>query len=80
MARANVKNGNGYQCDICGTLLEPHNVFKIRCEKTLGHTGYMKTVDVIGVCEECYRKEFQKLCGRGLLRTRIKDKKVGVKE
>lgn len=80
MARASVKNGNGYQCDICGTLLEPHNVFKIRCEKTLGHTGCMKTIDVIGVCEECYGKEFPNLCGKGLLRPKIKGKKVGVKE
>ena len=80
MPRKGIINGNGYECDICCRLLKPHDVFRVRCVKTVGHTGELKMLDSIGVCEECYRKEFLQLCDRGLLRTRIKGKKVGVEE
>lgn len=75
MPRKGIINGNGYECDICGRLLKPHDVFRVRCAKTVGHTGELRAIDSIGVCEQCYRKEFPNLCGKGLLRTRINNKR-----
>ena len=78
MPRTGLINGNGYKCDLCQKPLRPHDVFRVRCAKTIGHTGELKLIDSIGVCEDCYRKEFPNLCGKGLLRTRIKGKKIGI--
>jgi hypothetical protein len=68
MPRASVVGTNGYKCDICQKSLRPHDVFRVRCVKTVGHTGELKQIDSIGVCAECYQREFPYLCGRGLLR------------
>ena len=56
MPRKGIINGNGYECDICGQLLKSHDVFRVGCVKTVGHTGELRMLDSIGVCEECYRK------------------------
>lgn len=71
MPRTSIINGNGYKCDICGQLIKSHDVYRVKCLKTIGHTGEMRTIDSIGVCEDCYKKEFSYLCDKGLLRTKI---------
>lgn len=67
--RKNLVNGNGYECDICHTDLRPHDVMRVSCGKTVGHSGAIKRIDSMGVCEECYAKHFPYLAGRGLLRS-----------
>lgn len=71
--RRGVKNGNGYECDCCHTLLEPFEVIKINAKINVGHTGELKVIDSIGVCERCYEKRFGILKGRGPLRCRKKN-------
>lgn len=68
MPRAKIIGSNGYICDICTKPLRPKDVFRVGCYKTFGHTGEIKKVDSIGVCAECYQREFPYLCGKGLLR------------
>lgn len=71
--RRGVINGNGYECDCCHTLLEPFEVIKINAKINVGHTGELKVIDSIGVCERCYEKRFGILKGRGPLRCRKKN-------
>lgn len=75
MPRVGLIGGNGYVCDICYKQLRPMDVFRVGCSKTFGHTGEIKKVDSIGVCAECYQREFPYLCGKGLLRKSSKVQK-----
>lgn len=49
-----------------GTLAEQ---MRVSCGKTVGHSGAIKRIDSMGVCEECYVKHFPYLAGKGLLRS-----------
>ena len=70
--RVGVVNGNGYECDICHTLLKPSETIKIHSKINVDSTGASKVVDSIGVCEDCYKNHFKILCGRGPLRQNTK--------
>ena len=74
--RVGVVNGNGYECDICHTLLEPSETIKIHSKINVDSTGRSKVVDSIGVCEDCYKNHFKILYGRGLLRQNTKGEKI----
>lgn len=75
--RTGVVNGNGYECDICGKLLVPAEVIRVKSFINSDHTGGFKTVDCIGLCHKCYETNFSLLCGRGVFRKRKKIKKGG---
>lgn len=74
MPRKSIINGNGFSCDICGKDITSWDVIRIQTKILADHTGGLKTIDSIGVCQSCYKKEFPSLCGRGLLRAK-EDKK-----
>lgn len=76
--RVHVFNGNGYECDICHTLLNPYDVYRVKCHRNVDSTGRMALQDTIGVCATCYEKHFPLLNGRGIARKHIRGKKVGV--
>ena len=73
MMRKGIVNGNGYECDICHKNIRSHDVMRVSCSKTVGHSGATKRIDSMGVCEKCYVENFPYLAGRGLLRD-IKNK------
>ena len=70
--RISIVNGNGYRCDICKKELLPKQVVRINAKINADRTGAYKYIDSIGVCEECYNEHFPYLCGKGLLRERVK--------
>ncbi len=43
--RVGVINGNGYECDICHTLLKPNETIKISSKINVDSTGGSKVVD-----------------------------------
>ena len=68
--RVGVRHGNGYQCDVCTKKLLSEDVIRVKSFINIDSTGYTKTVDVIGVCNSCYKKHFPLLYNRGLARYR----------
>lgn len=70
MPRKSIINGNGYCCDICGKDISSWDVIRIRSQMLSDSKGALKSIDSIGVCKSCYKKEFPSLCGRGLLRAK----------
>lgn len=71
--RIGVVNGNGYQCDTCGKLLYSKDVIRVKSfipKKVDNNTGEYVILDVIGVCQNCYKKHFAILNGRGMARER----------
>lgn len=70
MPRKSIINGNGYCCDICGKDISSWDVIRIRTHILSDSTGRSKSIDSIGVCQSCYKKEFPSLCGRGLVRSK----------
>lgn len=77
--RVSVTNGNGYECDICHTLLTLFEVYRVKCMLTADSTGGIVTKDTIGCCKSCYEKHFSILNGRGLAREVIGGKQRGIK-
>lgn len=70
MPRKSIINGNGFCCDICGKDITSWDVIRIRTQILVDSMGGLKSIDSMGVCPSCYKKEFPSLCGRGLLRAK----------